>query len=383
LRRRAPFLVRLLRAFLIVCVVLVVMGVVGGLLALRFGPDLVLRSLDFEPEGSVDAFFRDLPAVDGAPEMTPDALMGDPLTSQSVAAVPDAALLLGMANDPIGVADAPSATVTSTPTTSPTPTPTTSPTPTPTTSPTPTPTETGTPTLTPAPERTSSAVPLRTTSTRIPPTDTATASPTPTATLTPTPSATASPTPSATPAPTFTPTASFQRIQTPPELHISAPGYIDVRVPSERTYADSLVFAQNAAGKVVAAVVFREDALRGLCDTWLNGCRSTLYRIDSVDFRPGGVILYGSLTVGTLAQQVGVAMILDEVSSGYRFRLAGLVYNGVVYAVPETGSIAEITRDLLQRGNTALRLLTLEAADIDLRLRQVVLDDESLSLVWE
>lgn len=353
LKRRPPFLVRLLRAFIVVCIVVVVLALLG----IRFAPELILRGMNFQPEGSVDDFFNNLPTlspfdtdgIEGTLEVAMLDGAGDtaPVTI-GVTMTPTeglSALLFSIEDEPADVATL-SATATPLPTETPSETP-------------PTVTETLVPaTVTNRPNQT--PIPTDT------PTQIPTSTPTPTETHTPTPTAT-----------------TLQRIEPPAEIHMFAQGYIDVRVPSDRTFAESMVFAQDADGNMLAATVFNEDAIGDICATWLNNCRVTIAHIDGVDFRPGGIIVYGTLGTGAVSQRIGAALILDQTTSGYRFRLAGVVLNGVVYAVPESGQIADVTRDILRRGNAALRLLEMRVDETELRLVEVTIDNERLTLVWK
>lgn len=324
MQSRPPFGVRLLRACLVLSVLSALLCGVGVFAAVRFGPDLLLRGLNFEPAGSVDAVFA---------RPTP------PPAAAASAAPPLVALLLAMPAEPSML-------------------------------PTQTPRHTDTPML---PTHTP-ALPTQTPR----PTDTLLPdAPTQTPTLTDT----AAPSPTQTPTQTPTPTAGFQRVDTPAQLTVYAPGYVDVTVPTGDTYAESVVFAQRADGAVAAAFAFRETALESLCAVVLNGCRAAAFRVESVDFRQNGFVVYGSVNVGTAWQALGVAVALDD-PAVLRMRIAGVVYDGVVYRLPSSGQIADALAGLLARANAALADLTLRAGGYALPLRQLVFEDDRLTLLW-
>jgi hypothetical protein len=65
-----------------------------------------------------------------------------------------------------------------------------------------------------------------------------------------------------------------------------------------------------------------------------------------------------------------------------RLRIAGVVYDGVVYRLPSSGQIAEALAGLLARANAALAALTLRAGGTALPLRQLVFEDDRLTLLW-
>lgn len=303
MKRRSPLLLRLLRACLGITVLLLIVGIAGGLLLLRFGPELLLRSLDFEPEGSVETFWQTLESVP----------IADESIAQSVPELP--ALLLALEVTPPFV-----------------------------------------------------STPVMPTAI-LPPTGLPTSAP-----------AVATVIPTALPA---SPLPSLRRLMIPTQLNLSAEGYLNATIPSDRTFAESLVFAQQDNGNIIAAAVYQENALRSLCDTWLNGCQNNLFQLQSVDFRPGGVIVYGRVILtGGLTQDLGGALVLEQRGGVYQFRVAGLVYGGILYRLPASGQIADTVNSLLLRGNEALARLTLRADGYNLRLREVLIDDQRLTVIW-
>lgn len=331
-RQRPPFLVRLLRAFVNLLVIFIVLSVILGLLALRFGPELVLRGLNFTPEGSVDAVWETI-ALEPAPFLGGIDDGEGESSGVVIGRLPTPTLPIILEADFTEVPIDPS------------------------------------PTGTPAPTHTLPAQVIVLSS----PTDALSATPTNTPAETPTISVTA----------TTDPRTAFRRITTPDILNVISPGYLDVTAPARSVYAESLIFSQNQLGERLVVAVFDEDSLDGLCAEWLNDCTHPLLKVNSVDFRPDGMIVYGTVRLtDAITRDLGVAMRLDRSEEILQFRMVGVVLDGTIYRLPATGQVAEVTRELLRRGNDALAALTLRAGEHEYALRNIVLDDDRLMIVW-
>lgn len=185
------------------------------------------------------------------------------------------------------------------------------------------------------------------------------------------------------PTPLPAPTLLIERLTAPNYINLYAEGYVDVTVPTERTFAESFTFARQPEGGIAAAFAFRENALDQMCAVWLNNCELPLARVESIDFRQDGMIVYGSVFLGAIWQTLGVILALEDGESGMAFTLGGIVIDETVYRVPRTGPVAETLGDLLDRANRALARLTLRTTDYTLALRQITFDDGLMTLLWE
>lgn len=185
------------------------------------------------------------------------------------------------------------------------------------------------------------------------------------------------------PTPLPAPTLFVERLTAPNYINLYADGYVDVTVPTDQAFAESFTFARQSGGTIAAAFAFRETALEQICRVWLNDCQIPLARVESVDFRQDGMIVYGNVFLGAIWQTLGVILVLDEGDGGMAFALGGVVIGERVYRVPRTGPVAERLGDLLDRANRALERLTLRTNDYTLALRQITLDDGLMTLLWE
>lgn len=185
------------------------------------------------------------------------------------------------------------------------------------------------------------------------------------------------------PTPLPAPTLLVDRLTAPTYINLYAEDYVDVTVPTEQAFAESFAFVRQSDNAIAAAFAFRENALDQICSVWLNNCELPLVRVESVDFRQDGMIVYGSVFLGAIWQTLGVILVLEEGESGMAFALGGVVIDEMVYRVPRTGAVAETLGDLLDRANRALGRLTLRTNDYTLALRQITLDDGLMTLLWE
>jgi hypothetical protein len=185
------------------------------------------------------------------------------------------------------------------------------------------------------------------------------------------------------PTPLNSPDLPVDRLAAPIYINLYAEGYVDVTVPTDQTFAESFAFVRQPDDAVTAAFAFREKALTQICSVWLNDCQMPLARLESVDFRQDGVIVYGSVFLGAFWQTLGVILVPADGGQGVGFALGGVVIDGKVYRVPRTGAVADALSDLLDRANRALDRLTLRTPNYTLALRQIALDDRLMTLLWK
>lgn len=191
--------------------------------------------------------------------------------------------------------------------------------------------------------------------------------------------------PTETPTPTATPVNPyhvwFRYAEAPSTVFVIAEGYMDLSFNRGGLFANAAWVGESHLGKPLGIVEFAEEALPLLCATYFNGCRTPLYRVDRVDFRPGGMVLYGSINAGVQWQQVGLALRLNE--DRRTLALAGIVLNGEVFAPPTSGRLADILNDAIGRGNQALQVMRLESPPYDLRLSEIWFSDGLFVAVME
>lgn len=187
------------------------------------------------------------------------------------------------------------------------------------------------------------------------------------------------------PTPTATPVNPYQvwfrYAEAPSTVFVIAEGYMDLSFNRGGLFANAAWVGESHLGKPLGIVEFAEETLPLLCATYFNGCRTPLYRVDRVDFRPGGMVLYGSINAGVQWQQVGLALRLNE--DRRTLALAGIVLNGEVFAPPTSGRLADILNEAIGRGNQALQVMRLESPPYTLRLSEIWFSDGLFVAVME
>ena len=84
-----------------------------------------------------------------------------------------------------------------------------------------------------------------------------------------------------------------------------------------------------------------------------------------------------ALGMPSVSPLVAVTLGADQKS----FQAAGVVFNGVMYAIPTSGDIAILVNNLVERGNAALRDLRVQANGYSLSLIQMAVDETTLTLI--
>ena len=196
----------------------------------------------------------------------------------------------------------------------------------------------------------------------------------------------ATPLPSDTPTPTDPPTPTnpyadyFSVAFEPDSVRVLARGYLNLSVQGSQTFANALWVGRDTNDQPFGVAEFDESAIPALCQQYFKNCVSPHFRVDQVDFRPGGMMVYGSVNVlGLYWQPVGVALLLD--STRTHLKLAGMVWNGEVYEMPTNGPLASTLKDLANRGNAALDHLNIYASGYDLTIAELYFDDTRLMVV--
>lgn len=166
----------------------------------------------------------------------------------------------------------------------------------------------------------------------------------------------------------------FASASVPPGVVLTSEGFLTLGLQAGDTFASALWFGESITGGSLGIVEFQETAIPSLCEKLFNGCRTERYRIDRVDFRPGGLLVYGSVNIGALWQSLGVALLLDD--DRRSLRVAGVIIGRMVYQAPSSGPIASVLNDLAGRGNAALSGLRVQGGGYDLPLTELFFDDD-------
>lgn len=171
----------------------------------------------------------------------------------------------------------------------------------------------------------------------------------------------------------------FQSASVPQTLSItSTTGSVSASL-AEAYVADAR-FGTGVDGFPLGVIRYQENAIDGICATWLRGCATDQFRLSAVDFRPGGMIVYGSVTAGGLAQSLGLVLTIGP--DGKSLMAQGIVLGGQLYAVPQSGDIASYVAEAISRSNQALGQLQVQAAGMNLGLVQMQFMDEALTLIF-
>jgi hypothetical protein len=146
-------------------------------------------------------------------------------------------------------------------------------------------------------------------------------------------------------------------------------------------FAEAFLIGESIEGSPLAVAEYREDALGSLCDFWMSGCKTNRYRIERLDFRPGGMIVYGDINIEGVYwyENVGVALQLnaDRIS----FEPVGIVWDDELFALPESGPFADRIAELAALGNRSLAALRMEIGGTPVRLAELRLTDEQFLLI--
>jgi hypothetical protein len=141
----------------------------------------------------------------------------------------------------------------------------------------------------------------------------------------------------------------------------------------------------GAGGEQMALASFTEQGLLDLCRQRTTLCSENpadpRFRNARIDLRPGGAVIYADVTLpelGGISQTAGVVLRLD--STRRQFEFAGVDIGGMLYSVPPQ-SFGTMITDVEARGNQLLNQLSIDAAGGQYSLSEVVIDDQTLTLV--
>jgi len=171
----------------------------------------------------------------------------------------------------------------------------------------------------------------------------------------------------------------FQSYNVPAEIQVSSTtGSVTLR--TAESFTDAAWFGQAVDGAPLAVISYNEAALDGICRTWLRGCVTEQFQVTAVDFRSGGLLVYGTASLGGLTQALGLALVLGPDMKSVAAQ--GVVLNGRLYGVPASGDIASYVNQAVAQTNTALSQLRVQADGYALGLVQIRLTDTTLDLIF-
>ncbi|NPV68956.1 MAG: hypothetical protein HPY64_17665 [Anaerolineae bacterium] len=171
----------------------------------------------------------------------------------------------------------------------------------------------------------------------------------------------------------------FQSYSVPAEIQVSS-GTGSVTLRTAESFAEAAWFGQAVDGAPLALISYNEQALDGICRTLLRGCVTDQFRVTAVDFHPGGLLVFGAVSLGGLTQGLGVLLVLGPDMKSVVAQ--GVVLNGQVYTIDVTADIASYVNQTVAQMNTALSQLRVQANGYSLGLVQIRLTDTTLDLIF-
>ena len=171
----------------------------------------------------------------------------------------------------------------------------------------------------------------------------------------------------------------FQTASIPQVLVVSS-STGSVTVNTSEAYVSDARFGMGVDGFPLGVIEYQENALPGICATWLRGCVTDQFAVTVVDFRPGGLLVNGTVNVGGVTQSLGLALGLG--ADGKSMVPQGIVLGGQLYAIPQSGDIADYVAEAVSRSNEALGQLQVQADGRSLGLVQMQIMDDRLTLIF-
>ncbi len=171
----------------------------------------------------------------------------------------------------------------------------------------------------------------------------------------------------------------FQSYSVPAEIQMSS-GTGSVTLRTAESLTEAAWFGQAVDGAPLALISYNESALDGICRTLLRGCVTDQFRVTAVDFHPGGLLVYGAVSLGGLTQGLGLLLVLGPDAKSVAAQ--GVVLNGQVYTIDVNADIARYVNQTVAQMNTALSQLRVQASGYSLGLVQIRLTDTTLDLIF-
>lgn len=171
----------------------------------------------------------------------------------------------------------------------------------------------------------------------------------------------------------------FQSYSMPAEIQMSS-GTGSVALRTAESFTEAVWFGQAVDGAPLALISYNESALDGICRTLLRGCVTDQFRVTAVDFHPGGLLVYGAVSLGGLTQGLGLLLVLGPDMKSVAAQ--GVVLNGQVYTIDVNADIANYVNQMVAQMNTALSQLRVQGNGYSLGLVQIRLTDTTLDLIF-
>lgn len=178
-------------------------------------------------------------------------------------------------------------------------------------------------------------------------------------------------------------TVQVQNAVVPPDASINL-GALGVQAVPPGNSAYQVAVGTSNTGAALATVAFTETGLMDLCFQRSEICASgnSQFHNARIDLRPGGGIIYADVYIAQfgLWQPVGVVLRLD--GSRRQFELAGVDVNGVLFDLPPN-ELGQQVESIARAGNDLLNQISLDASGGRYILREVVIDESTLTLVMQ
>lgn len=174
----------------------------------------------------------------------------------------------------------------------------------------------------------------------------------------------------------------FRAVMTPSGFRIASAGIFDVSVQAADLRVDRLLLGESISGVPMAIVEYDEQIVEEICVFLPNMCSDERYKIDSVDLRDEGAIIYGTIPgLSSDVDQFGVIVLLnsDELS----ITTIAIVMDGTVYSVPESGTIRESIDNLSALFNQMIVNLRLVAPPYQLKTARLIFKEGKIIIIME
>ncbi len=176
------------------------------------------------------------------------------------------------------------------------------------------------------------------------------------------------------------PAVQVENAATPPDAVVILGDYGQASLDAAAGYYS--VVTGFSGGVPTAVIGFTENSLMELCGLYADICDPTggSFRNVRLDLRPGGAVVYADLLVPGLSvwQPVGVVLRLD--AARRQFVVVGVDLGGTLYDLPPDALGEQVTQ-LANAGNDLLRRLELQAGGGRYAQPEVLIDDQTLTLV--
>ncbi len=168
----------------------------------------------------------------------------------------------------------------------------------------------------------------------------------------------------------------------PQAVTLTLPDYGSRTLPVDPLLT-TVAIGSDAAGAPLANVRVSEDGALALCRQYTPICANADPRLQnlSIDFRPGGAVIYGDVSLaefGGVTQRAGAVLRIDP--TGRQLQFVGIDLGGQLYSAPADALGIDI-RQVEGLANDLLRRATMSADGQTFAPTQIVIDDSAATLV--